>query len=138
MARQEAAPARKAWKALREFALAYPETHEDHPWGHSAIKVRGKKVFVFLSGEDEEVVSVTAKLPASADMALILPFAEPTGYGMGRHGWVTARFEPGEDLPVELLCEWIDESYRAIAPKKLVGRLPAEGPGDAGSRGERS
>jgi hypothetical protein len=53
---------------LRELALDYPETREDHPWGHAAFKVKDK---VFLS-----------------------------------------------------LAEWVDESFRAIAPKKLVALLP--------------
>ena len=28
-------------EALRKIALGYPETHEDHPWGECAFKVRG-------------------------------------------------------------------------------------------------
>lgn len=39
----------------------------------------------------------------------------------------SARFEPGVEPPVDLLREWIDESYRAIAPKKLVAGLPPVG-----------
>ena len=35
--------------ALRDFALRYPETHEDFPWGERVIKVKGK-VFLFLGG----------------------------------------------------------------------------------------
>lgn len=42
-----------AWANLRELALGYPETREDHPWGHLALKVRGKKVFLFLNGPGE-------------------------------------------------------------------------------------
>ena len=33
------------------FALGLPETHEDHPWGETVIKVN-KKVFVFLGIEE--------------------------------------------------------------------------------------
>ena len=36
---------------------------------------------------------------------------------------MTSTFEPGEDAPVDILCDWIEESYRAIAPKKLVAEL---------------
>lgn len=109
---------------LRDFALAYPEAFEEFPWGHRAMKVKGK-TFVFLALE-EDVFSLSVKLPASAVAALVLPFASPTGYGLGKSGWVTARFAPGEEIPLELLEEWIDESYRAIAPKKLVARIRAE------------
>jgi len=37
---------------------------------------------------------------------------------------VTARFPRGKKVPVDILKLWIDESYRAIAPRKLVGQLP--------------
>jgi predicted DNA-binding protein (MmcQ/YjbR family) len=109
---------------LRKLALSYPETHEDMPWGHHAIKVKGKS-FVFLA-DDGETFSLSAKLPSSAGVAVKLPFASPTEYGLGKSGWVTARFPRSAKLPLEVLQLWIDESYRAIAPKRLVARLPAE------------
>ncbi len=104
--------------ALRRHALGLPEAHEDNPWGHAAIKVRGK-VFVFLANQDGGL-SFSAKLPESAGPALLLPFTSPTGYGLGKSNWVSARFAAGERVPVDLLQEWIEESYRAIAPKKLA------------------
>jgi hypothetical protein len=55
---------------------------------------------------------------------VILPFVTPTAYGLGKSGWVSARFLAGEKLPVDLLKAWIDESYRAQAPKKLLKTLP--------------
>lgn len=82
------------------------------------MKVRGK-VFLFL-GRPEGGLTLSVKLPGSASFALGLPFAEPTAYGLGKSGWVTARFGPREKPPVELLKQWIDESYRAVAPKKLA------------------
>jgi hypothetical protein len=36
---------------------------------------------------------------------------------------VTSTFKRGDDVPVGVLKDWIDESYRAVAPKKLVGTL---------------
>jgi predicted DNA-binding protein (MmcQ/YjbR family) len=110
---------------LRDLALAYPEAHEDFPWGHRAIKVRGK-AFVFMS-KDEPGLSVSVKLPWSAEGALQLPFCEPTHYGLGRSGWITATFEAGDAPPLETLRSWIDESYRAVAPKLLVAQLGAAG-----------
>src|SRR5215213_437650 len=109
---------------LRKLALSYPEAHEDMPWGHHAIKVKGKS-FLFLAA-DGETFSLSAKLPSSAGVAVKLPFASPTEYGLGKSGWVTARFPRKARVPMELLQLWIDESYRAIAPKRLVARLPAE------------
>lgn len=109
--------------ALRDIAMAYPEAHEDFPWGHRAIKVKGK-AFVFMSGGDEQL-ALTTKLPASSEVALLLPYVSPTGYGLGKSGWVTATFGPQDEAPVEMLREWIDESFRAVAPKKLVAQLAA-------------
>jgi predicted DNA-binding protein (MmcQ/YjbR family) len=110
---------------LRKLALSYPEAHEDMPWGHHAIKVKGKS-FVFLAA-DGETFSLSAKLPSSAGVAVKLPFASPTEYGLGKSGWVTGRFPRTAPVPFEMLKLWIDESYRAIAPKRLVAQLPAQG-----------
>ena len=122
-------PLKKAEDRLREIALAFPEVREEFPWGHSAMKVKGK-AFVFISAS-EEGLSLSMKLPSSGVMALMLPFASPTGYGLGKSGWVTCQFAPGDEIPFELLQEWLDESYRAIAPKKLVAKLggPPDEPG---------
>lgn len=107
---------------LRAFALHYPGAHEEFPWGERVIKVQGK-VFVFL-GRDEGL-GLSVKLPQSRLMALGLPFASPTGYGLGKSGWVTAQFGARAKPPLDLLRAWIDESYRAVAPKKLIARLSA-------------
>ena len=109
-------------RELRDYAMEFPEAHEDHPWGHIAVKVK-KKAFVFLGGEANTDFSMSVKLPQNRDAAVDLPFAEPTGYGLGKSGWVTARFTKASDIPVDLMKAWIDESYRAIAPKKLVKTL---------------
>jgi predicted DNA-binding protein (MmcQ/YjbR family) len=114
-------PRNRSLSQLRDFALGFPEAREDFPWGERVAKVRDK-VFVFL-GRDEEGLGLTVKLPSSGLMALGLPFASPTGYGLGKSGWVTARFGPNETPPVDLLRKWIDESYRAVAPKELVKAL---------------
>ena len=110
---------------LRDYAMSFPEAHEDFPWGHRAIKVKGK-AFVFLGGEkNAKELSLSLKLPSSRDMAVDLPFAEPTGYGLGKSGWVSASFTKVSEVPMDLMRAWIDESYRAIAPKKLVKSLDA-------------
>ena len=107
--------------AVRKAALGYPEAYEEMPWGHHAIKVKGKS-FLFLASNDGEF-SMSAKLPSSGSVVLSLPYASPTEYGLGKSGWVTARFARGKAIPVEDLKLWVEESYRAIAPKKLVASL---------------
>jgi predicted DNA-binding protein (MmcQ/YjbR family) len=117
----------RAETSLRKFALAYPETTEDFPWGHSALKVKGK-VFVFLSNgltQDGVVFSMTVKLPLSGKWALTQSFAAAAGYGMGKHGWVTAQFRAKDAIPVDLLEQWVDESFRAVAPKKVLAKMEA-------------
>jgi predicted DNA-binding protein (MmcQ/YjbR family) len=107
--------------ALREWALAYPETHEDFPWGHRVIKVKGK-AFIFM-GHEHGGLGLSVKLPHSNAAALMMPFATPTGYGLGKSGWVSADFPEGQKPPMEMLRQWLDESFRAVAPKKLVAQL---------------
>ena len=111
---------------LRLYALTFPESHEDHPWDHIAIKVR-KKAFVFLSGEDlhEGRLGMTVKLPVSHEMVLTLPYMEPAGYGLGRSGWVTMRLGAKDPVDLEMFKGWIGQSYRAVAPKTLVKQLGA-------------
>jgi predicted DNA-binding protein (MmcQ/YjbR family) len=111
----------RARAALRAHALGYPEAREDFPWGECVIKVKSK-IFLFL-GSPADSLHLTVKLPESSLLALDLPFATPTGYGLGRSGWVTARFGPKERPPLDLLRRWVDESYRAVAPKALAQAL---------------
>lgn len=108
-------------ETLRRVALSWPATREDHPWGHVAFKVRDK-TFCWVVA-DGEGLSLSVKLPHSGDVALSLPNAEPTGYGLGKSGWVSARFSPKEDVPMPLLIAWLEESYRANAPKKLAAAI---------------
>src|SRR5687768_7098849 len=114
---------RRAEDAVARMAAAFPDTREDNPWGHRAFKVRGK-TFLFLS-TDGGSLNLSVKLPTSGVLALALPFTEPTHYGLGKSGWVSAQFKSGEHVPLEMIGEWLHESYAAIAPKKLVAGLGA-------------
>jgi predicted DNA-binding protein (MmcQ/YjbR family) len=108
---------------LARHALAKPEAWEDRPWeGDRVAKVR-KKIFVFLPSDDAGSIGV--KLPHSAVYAVTLPCATPMAYGLGKHGWVTIKLADKSRPAVELLRDWIDESYAAIAPATLV-RLASE------------
>lgn len=109
------------FEILRRKGLAFPEASEDFPWGHTALKVKGK-TFAWLD-ETEGRFSLTLKLPVSRDFAETFDFAEPAGYGLGRSGWISCRFDPGESPDVELLQRWLAESYRSVAPKKLGALL---------------
>ena len=123
---------------LRDYALSFPGAHEDFPWGERVAKV-GKKVFVFLGHDDDAKkhaspakkehigkpggVGMSVKLPQSGKNALRRAFARPTEYGLGAKGWVSMTFAAGEAAPVEDLKAWIEESYRAVAPKTFIKQL---------------
>lgn len=106
-------------KALRKAALAFPQTVEDFPWGHSAFKVAGKKAFLFLGASEDGGFSCSMKLPFRNEEALTLKGAERTGYGLGKSGWVTFSFAAKAKPPLAKLVDYLDESWRAVAPKKL-------------------
>ena len=74
-------------------------------------------------GLSEGRFGMSVKLPRSREFALEYPFTEPTHYGLGRAGWVSSAFSAKDDPPVDVLCAWVDESFRAVAPKKLVAAL---------------
>ncbi|HEV7694535.1 MAG TPA: MmcQ/YjbR family DNA-binding protein [Hyphomonadaceae bacterium] len=117
-------PLRRAEKDLIAYALTFPEAVLEHPWGHDAVKVKGK-MFATFGGEigDPKEMSMTVKLPVSGEMALTLPWVESTGYGLGKSGWVTARVLAAKDIDLETMKGWIGQSYRAVAPKGLVKGL---------------
>ncbi|PRQ09514.1 MmcQ/YjbR family DNA-binding protein [Enhygromyxa salina] len=115
-------PHDKVLEALRAFGLKYPGTHYKSPWpGHMDLAVNDK-TFAYLSLEGDPL-SIGCKLPHSKDVALMLPNTTPTAYGLGRSGWVTANFEDGPAPDLAMLEAWIDESYRAQAPKRLIKQL---------------
>ena len=105
---------------LETFALDLPGAFADMPWEGDHVAKVGKKIFVFFGSGEPPTIAV--KLPESADHALATPGAVPTSYGLGRHGWVTVPVGRPE-APPDLLQDWIEESYRAIATKRLVDEL---------------
>ena len=132
--------------ALRDLGLSFPETTEDFPWDHRALKVKGK-AFAFMGtgkegGASHDDFFISCKLPHSAAMALTLPGVKPTGYGLGKAGWVSAQWPPGK-APLEMLRDWLRESYCAVAPKKLAAlveegrRAASASPKKAAAKGAR-
>jgi predicted DNA-binding protein (MmcQ/YjbR family) len=108
---------------LREWGLTLPGAHRKSPWpDHDDLAVNDKTFAYLSTGGD---FSMSVKLKYTSEVALDLPFASPTGYGLGKSGWVT--FQPDDDAIPTLgkLKEWVEESYRAQAPKKLVKELDA-------------
>ena len=117
---------RQIHEKLLAFALSLPGAYEDHPWEEVVAKVN-KKIFVFfgMAAEIDNRLLVGVKLPQTGVYAVQMPFAQPMGYNLGRSGWVMVQYPPDAAPPVDLLLEWIEESYRAVAPKRLVAQLDA-------------
>lgn len=118
--REHGRMAKRPTDDLEAFALDLPGAFPDMPWEGDVVAKVGKKIFVFFGSGEGARISV--KLPESADHALSIPGAVPTAYGLGRHGWVTV---PVGETPRELLLDWIEESYRTVATKRLVAELDA-------------
>ena len=121
----------KLFTALRKSALGYPGTQEGIACQGTSLeritfKVRNK-AFLFLGATDAMV-----KLGALLAEAVSLAGKEPDRYRPGGHGWVKVIFASDDDLPLDLLARWLDESFRLLAPKTLVASLPAGGASTGG------
>lgn len=110
-----------AYEQIKQAALGYPGAELAVILGdHQVVRIKDK-VFLWLGDDDGCYFGV--RLPHSQDAATALPFVEPMAYGMAKWGWVGATFKKGDDVPVKMVLEWVEESYRKVAPKKLVAQL---------------
>jgi predicted DNA-binding protein (MmcQ/YjbR family) len=107
---------------LERIVARLPEAErvDIEAWGgEPTFRVRGKN-FVFT---DQAALGISVKLPKEEAAAVVAtdPRAEPTGYGLGRHGWVTIELGATADRSrwreVE---EWVRTSYTLVAPKSLA------------------
>ncbi len=115
-------------KTLKTFGLSLPGTTPKSPWpGHDDVAVNDK-TFTYLSLRGDGGLSLSVKLPVSCKEALQLPNASPTGYGLGKSGWVSFAFAADAAVPLETVKRWMMESYRAQAPKRLMKELEARQP----------
>jgi predicted DNA-binding protein (MmcQ/YjbR family) len=119
--------AMQQWGFVRTFALEFPSAFEDFPWGMPVVKVaNGSKwppLFVWLGKRDAPSPAIYLKLTHSYDAAVAIANAVPTTIsGVGQFGRLTI---PLPVVDVDLLFDWVDESYRNIAPKRLVAQLDA-------------
>ena len=95
-------------------------------WGDEpTFRVRGKN-FVFTN---QAATALSVKLPVEEAAAVLATDtnAKPTGYGLGRHGWVSIEVgaRAGADR-WQLVEEWVRTSYTLVAPKSLAKIVLAE------------
>jgi hypothetical protein len=111
-----------ALAALQRLALSYPEVETATVCERTGYKARGK-AFLFIGGDDESY-NCMLKLRDSLAEAEALAKRQPENYAVGGHGWVTLTFPRKKSPPPQLLQRWLDESFRLLAPKGLVAKLP--------------
>ncbi len=113
--------ARDLLTRLRAICLALPATEEVEAWGHPTFRVRGK-IFATFGGEaDQAQMSVKSTHEMQAALVSSDPRFSVSHY-VGKHGWVTLSMAGRVDWSeIEAL---VRESYRLIAPARLVASLP--------------
>ena len=110
---------------LQRICLALPEAVEKETWGHPTFRVRDKMFASCGVSEDSAGrARVTMALKAEPGeqeslLALGYPFFYPKY--VGNKGWIGIHLTAETDW-VEI-AELVEESYRAIAPKRLVHAL---------------
>ena len=106
---------------LRGICLGFPEAEERSFGGHTspAFRVRDK-LFVMVS---EDGTTMTCKAPPGTQQALVA--SDPDRYFVpryvGHNGWVGVHLDGRIDW--DELAEIVEDSYRQIAPKRLVAEL---------------
>lgn len=111
--------------SLERFALGLPESWMDTPWGEEHVTKVRKKIFASYSSQDAP--SLTVKLDNLLAHGRSLPGATPSGYGLGRYGWTSIPLLGLEINDAEAMFDFVEESYRIVAPKTLVKLLDATG-----------
>jgi predicted DNA-binding protein (MmcQ/YjbR family) len=93
--------------------------------GEPTFRVNGKN-FVFCSPDGS---GISVKLPKEEAAAVVAtdPTVSPTGYGLGRHGWISVELgRRPSALRWQEVEEWIRTSYTLVAPKKLARQVLEE------------
>ena len=93
--------------------------------GEPTFRVNGKN-FIF-AGPDFTSISVKLTKDEAEAVVATDPDVTPTGYGLGRHGWISVQLpkKPTEARWAEVE-EWVRTSYTLVAPKKLAKLIEQE------------
>lgn len=80
-------------------------------------------MFLWLGQRHEAAPAVCVKLTGSYEEAVQVGHAVPTTIsGLGQWGWLTV---PLAAIDVALVRDWVEESYRNVAPRRLVAEFDA-------------
>jgi predicted DNA-binding protein (MmcQ/YjbR family) len=112
---------------LEKIVAKLPEAErvDIEAWGgEPTFRVRNKN-FIFT---DLPVSRMSVKLPVEEAAAVVATDEDalPTGYGLGRYGWVSVVVGDADAARWELVEEWVRTSYTLVAPKSLANIVLAE------------
>jgi predicted DNA-binding protein (MmcQ/YjbR family) len=109
---------------LREICLAFPEATERETWGNQTFRVR-EKIFA-MAGHNEGHWRMQCKGKPGQLAALVE--ARPDRFyvapDVGPKGWLGIDLGNGVDW--DEVGDFVEESYRMTAPKRLVATLDTE------------
>jgi predicted DNA-binding protein (MmcQ/YjbR family) len=110
---------------LLAIVKSLPETEEDWPWGSIHCKVAGK-IFVGWGRDDDGImcIGIRTTLPLQAMLVASDPRFTIAKY-VGKYGGIDMRL--GKNPSWAEVEQLIVDSYRIIAPKRLVKVLDARG-----------
>ena len=110
---------------LRKLCLALPEAHEVEAWGEPTFRVKNK-IFAMYAADDRHgsghhavwikasAVNQRLMVEAAPDRFFVPPYVGPSGWiGV----WLDGKIDWRE------LDDLLHDSYRMIAPKKLLAML---------------
>jgi hypothetical protein len=113
---------------LRAISLALPNATEQETWGEPTYRVRGKIFAMERRGDGR--TSCWCKARPGIQAALVE--SDPARYFIppyvGHHGWIGVRLDVAVDW--DDVADFIEESYRMTAPKRLVAQLDGRETGD--------
>jgi predicted DNA-binding protein (MmcQ/YjbR family) len=112
---------------LRKLCLALPEAHEVEAWGEPTFRVRNKMFAMHAAPNNHHgggrpavwckasPVNQRLMVEAAPDRFFVPPYVGPSGWiGV----WLDGKVDWKE------LADLVTDSYRMIAPKKLLPLLP--------------
>ena len=106
---------------IRTICLGYPEAIEQSFGGHTAPAFRVRQKLFLVVAESREYV--TCKAPPGVQELMV--GSDPRRYFVppyvGTKGWIGVRLDPSPRW--DDMIELIDESYRLVAPRRLVVQL---------------
>lgn len=116
-------PHQQAELKLTAYGLTLPGAEAFRGWDPTRALDVNRKTFVIFGAKAEPLdeLTITVKLPISAEMVSGLYYVRESRGWYKQHDWVISHFGPDDDVLAELetLKAWLRQSYVAIAPKRL-------------------